>query len=384
MTGWLRVAAWWVALLLLGWAVAASLVDRLAGQGVLLRAPAALSGGGGTLTARAWVAYRAGDLATAGRLARAALRRRPVDAATLRTAGLIALAGGEAARGDRLMRLAGTAGWRDVPTQLFWAQAAVDGGAFDVAAERLEAVQRATPNGAENLPARALLRRLEAIPAGRAALLHRWRAPNEWAAPYLADARDLDRAGLEMRAATAIVARPIVERYTDVGQGVAWALFARAPDLAFRVAATDQRRLLFTPEIPGPFDWNVSMAAGLDAEVRGPGALHVAAGGPGLSWLAYRRLRLARGAWRLAMGVEGAKTAAPLLATLECVTAERTLSTAIAEPLDVGRGRAAFLLRVPDGCPMQKLTLAVTGEESGRGADLLVSAPTLSRATDGP
>ena len=379
-----RAVGW--ALLLAGaaWLCVWSAVDRLAGQGALLHGPASLLTGGQATLARAWQALGGGHPVEARQLAFRALRRRGVDAAALRTAGLAAIATGDNRAGDRLMRLAGTAGWRDVPTQLYWAQVAIDAGALEVAAERLDAVRRASP------PSSALgadlLRRLELTPAGRAALVRRLATPgNQWLAPYLQRTSGLGEPALQARLLlAALAARAGLDRAAL--DGVGWSLIARGrPDLAARLLQPGAD-LSFAPDDaakPGPFAWAIAAAAGLDARVERQGRatlLHVQASGPAVLPIATRLVRLSAGVTRLEVGVRGARTDLPVLVTLECVGG----GAAAAAPVAGARERVSYWLSVPPGCATQRLGLAVAGEEARRGADLWLAAPVLRTAAAAP
>lgn len=376
-----RVAGWWALFALLALACLWNMADRLARRGVLLSLPAPLLTGGDALTARSWQALLRRDAATADRLARAALRRRPVDAATLRVAGLSAIAAGQPARGDALMRLAGTAGWRDVPTQLYWAEVALDGGEMDVAAERLDAVARVQPLHPR---ARALLGRLEASAAGRAALLRRWREPTGWTAIHLEQIDDLSPAALGVRVATIEAARragvPLDAAALD---RLGWGLLDRGrADLAYRLAVRAPGHWVadFAADAssrPGPFAWTLSAAPGLDALVElrgGRAALHARASGPSLLPIATHLLRLPPGPARLTLAVTGARTPTPVIATLDCLRG----AGAIAAPEAAQPGRLSARLSVAGQCPTQRLTLFITGEEARRAADLWLSAPTVT------
>jgi hypothetical protein len=61
----------------------------------------------------------------------------------------------------------------------------------------------------------------------------------------------------------------------------------------------------------------------------------------------------------------------PLVVTLVCHKGEGASAAPAAAPHD----RAAALLTVPPGCPLQTLTLSIPGEEARRGADLWLSRP---------
>lgn len=383
MTGWPRVVAWWAVLSALALLCLWSAADRLAGQGVLLKLPTPLLTGGQALLARVTLAAKRGDRADAVALSRAALRRRPIDARSLRVAGLAAIAAGDLQRGDTLMRAAGAAGWRDVPTQLYWAQAALSAGDGEVAAERLDALIRGGVSAART---RALGRALEASAAGRAALVRRWAEPDSWAAAYLADVAGLAPTDLDHRLQTIDAARAAgIVRDRSTAAGIAWALVERGrPDLAYRVAGQAPGRVLASFEAsgetrPGPFAWSFTPAAGLDTAVERHGggmALHVVASGSTLLPIASQLVRLPPGPARLDAAVEGARTDLPVIATLTCSDG----TSATAEPLPTTTGHIAERLTVARGCGFQRLTLSVAGEETRRGADLWLSAVTITPA----
>ena len=377
MSGLLRVAAWWLVALMLAWLCLASLLDRLAGQGVLVATPTALSFGGNIARGRAELAWQAGDFALAQRLSREAVTRRPIDAATLRVAGSVALARRDDRSGDTLMRLAGAAGWRDRETQVYWAQVALDGGAFQVAAERLEALGRV----GDFADVRSLLRRIEARRAGRAALLRQWNGAGAWLPPALADWSDMDRSAMANRMATVTAARGRLSR-DELNAIVGPVVVSGRIDDAFALLRPDERTLAFPREgVPGPLDWQLSAAPGIDIAVDGyRDILGVQASGSALLSFAERIVRLPPGRARLILRVEGGKSDLPILAALECVTGQ----AAVVEPGMSQRGALVSDLIVPPGCPAQRLRLAVTGEEARRGADLRLSPPTLSRAAAAP
>ncbi|MDB5694594.1 MAG: hypothetical protein JWN21_137 [Sphingomonas bacterium] len=376
-----RVATWLAALAALACVCLWSAADRLARQGVLLDLPTPFLSGGNTLTARAAEALRRGDPGTADRLSRAALVRRPVDAPVLRVAGLAAIAVGDTRRGDVLMRLAGAAGWRDVPTQFYWAEAALASDALDIAAERLDAVARIN---ARRRQTKSLLLRLEATPRGRAALLRRLRIPNLWATSYLSDVDQLDDAAAIARVKLIAGARSsAVTLDAAVVDRLGWGLIERRRgDLAWQLVERPSGRWLtpFRSDVssqPGPFEWQVQAAAGLEAmfEPRdGRPGLRIVASGPALLGIASQVIRLPAGDWQLTSAIAGAKTPRPLLVALDCV--EGSGAAAMSDPAPPGRFSAR--LRVPAGCPMQRVTLAVTGEEAARDADLWLNSPTVA------
>lgn len=377
MTRLLRVAGWGVLAALLGWLCIVSLLDRLAQHGLLVAAPPSLSYGGSLLAARAEVAWRAGDLDAAQRLSRDAVARRPVDAAALRLAGFIAIARGDGAAGEALMRLAGAAGWRDRGTQAYWADAATQQNDWAVAIDRVEALARV----GDIVDVRRLLRPIEASPDGRSALLRRWRAGGDWLLQEYGVWPVDDAAAMANRYAVVRTMVPSVDR--EDRDRLATGLIANGRrDWAFAVVVPDERRLFFTPSGQWtPLGWNLSASVGVEATVVADGEkLRIVASGPALLPFAERLIRLPPGGTLLDLPVEGARTDLPLVAMVDCV--EGNGATAV--PTRAVRGHYSFALTVPADCRFQKLTLAVAGEEARRGADLTLHPPTLSRAAAVP
>jgi len=71
-----------------------------------------------------------------------AVRTAPVDPSTTSALGSAALTLGRAGRAYAAFTVAGSLGWRDVPTQLYWLSQAVADGDVGVAAQRLDALLR--------------------------------------------------------------------------------------------------------------------------------------------------------------------------------------------------------------------------------------------------
>lgn len=362
----MRVVGWSALLLGVGWTVLASAADRLAGQG-LLTAPGMVGEGGRALTARAWLTLQEGRSSVT--LARAAVRQRPTDAATLRVAGLTFLAVGDLVRADTLMRLAGAAGWRDQPTQLYWTRAALAAGDVEVAALRLDALMRANAFGPD---VTALFVALERSPGGRAALARRVAAPGAtWPPLMLERMEGLDADGMRARLATVVAARARLTRATL--DAIGWSFVrAGAADLAERLLAP-RDRLGFDPSADptasGPFGWTLTAGAGLEAGFAGAGALAVRASGSAVLPLASRLLRRPPGPATLSVTVAGARTTLPLLATWACLDEADAPAAALPAP----KGVARFAIATPVGCSTQRLTLLVSGDEAARGSSLRLS-----------
>lgn len=384
-----------------------SAVDRLARQVALPPAlhPLVLSAGG-----RAVLAARAlekGDVAAAARLAEDAVRRQPFNQLAVRTLGLARLQRGDAATADVLMRHAGALGWREPATQSYWAQVALQSGDAAVAAQRLDAMMRASA-GADTSAADTL-RQLEASPAGRDAIAARFGVPAggaaAWHGRYLSDFNNLPDAALPGRTALVVAglargmviedtAKVYIQRYlfSRGREGDAYAVWqalrgpalfrdpARSGDpsrIDIGFASADLRADL------GPFDWTFGGAPGLDlaiaalpAPLVGQG-LHVRMGAMGATDIARRVVMLPAGRWRLDFGMTGAKTDEPLRLVAACANDQT--------PIDVERAAAraravAFELIVPSECPAQSLRLLIPSEEARRSADFWIGKAILRPA----
>ncbi|MEP9404184.1 O-antigen ligase family protein [Sphingomonas sp. VNH70] len=106
-----------------------------------------------------------------------ALRIAPTQPIAVRVEGLAALARGDTAKGQALLRFAAQLGWRDPPTQLWLVQEAIAAGAIDFAVERADALVR---QGQQAPLVYAQLDRLFTLPEGRAAIARRFADRPGW------------------------------------------------------------------------------------------------------------------------------------------------------------------------------------------------------------
>jgi hypothetical protein len=114
--------------------------------------------------------------------AKSAVKADPVDPASTSLLGGALLLRGDNPGAERAFRVAARFGWRDVPTQAYWYEAALEARQMEPAADRLDALLRANPNLSSS---DALLAQLEATPAGRAALERRLAERPGWLQSYL-------------------------------------------------------------------------------------------------------------------------------------------------------------------------------------------------------
>lgn len=378
-----------------------STIDRLARRIALPPAlhPLVLSAGGRAVIAAQ--ALQDGDVATAGRLAEGAVRRQPFNQLAVRTLGLARLERGDVAAADVLMRHGGALGWRERATQHYWAQVALASGDAEVAAQRLDAMMRAS--GGADKPASDTLRGLEASPEGRRALVARLGVPaggrEAWHGRYLSDFAGVPDGALRNRAAVVVagLARGMVMEETAEVY-IQRYLFSRGrEDAAYEVwqALGSGARATASSQIDigfastdlwadrGPFEWSFGSAPGLDlaiallpAPLSGKG-LHVRADAGGTTEIGQRTVMLPAGRWRLGLGLTGAKTDEPLLLVAVCAQTQRPVR---AERAVARTPAIAFDLVVPPGCPAQHLRLLIAGEETRRSADFWIGEVTLRPA----
>ncbi len=130
-------------------------------------------------------------------LARAAVARAPLDPTGPALLGSALLAAGQPAEADRAFRVAGQMGWRVAFTQAYWFQQGLLQGDVRVAAIRLDALLRQSPDLMHNA---ALMAPLEATPEGRGAMVQQLLGQPDWLEAYAGDVADLPQAGMLARA----------------------------------------------------------------------------------------------------------------------------------------------------------------------------------------
>lgn len=192
-----RLAACFAALVIYGLACIGSGLDRMAPL-----SPALASFVPGPFRGKADLVASADALAQGHgqeALARAAdaVRRAPVDGQALGRLGMARLLMGDRAGADAAFRVAALAGWRDLPTQIYWYRAALSVGEPAMAARRLDAMLRTRPaiwHKAE------MFVPLEMDEGGRMALAQRLAERPAWAQAYLSPDARLPLATLRHRA----------------------------------------------------------------------------------------------------------------------------------------------------------------------------------------
>jgi hypothetical protein len=139
------------------------------------------------------------DNAAALITSRDAVASDPVDPASTASLGSALLVVGRTDDAERTFRVAAKFGWRNVRTQAFWYDVALQGGDYGVAAERLDALLRVHPRLVDQTE---LLKPMESDPAARKALVARMRMAPPWLDEYLKVADDTPSDVIDRRLAT--------------------------------------------------------------------------------------------------------------------------------------------------------------------------------------
>jgi hypothetical protein len=123
----------------------------------------------------------------------------PIDPGAISTLAVARLLAGDARGAAAAIRVSGSLGWRDQPTQLYWLSSATQGKDYRIAAERLDAILRQNPAHPQK---DAMLASLERSKEGRRALARVLALKPGWLATYLVPD---ENTGGEQLAARALV-----------------------------------------------------------------------------------------------------------------------------------------------------------------------------------
>lgn len=325
-------------------------------------------------------ALAAGELDRAERLARSALAENPFDVVAIRTLGQVRNAR-EPGAGDALMLLAGSLGWRDIPTQVWLLDRAVRAGETRIAVERAEALVRLQR---ETQIAFTMFRMLAHDPEARALIVASlaerpmWRHNFFGAAPIA----DLEREGtvllLEGLARTdappsIAEARSTIDALAAAERADrAWQLYravsGRVPDGALMANEGFEDEVDYQQGAAATtFDWRVYSldggTAGVEPEPGRPGnkVLFAVAEGTTRTRVAERTLMLPPGEYRLSYRIRSDDPRAPesLKYHLYCAGGATVVKTGD-EPLrSSGWETRTARFAVPPGCRPQVLELLV-------------------------
>lgn len=187
-----------------------------------------------------------GDSKQALGIAERLVSKAPLEPDAASALGTARIANGDYAGADRAFRVAANAGWRTVPTQLYWLQQAAAAGDYTRAAERIDALARQSSNWMQEA---RILDLVESVPAGREAIANRLMARPAWLPAYAGAVGNLTPDRLEHRGE--VLAR-LAERGVPVGCTEIAPLVNRLIDLNKVDAATNTWRVQCPSAGSGP------------------------------------------------------------------------------------------------------------------------------------
>ncbi|KQN00426.1 hypothetical protein ASE78_04760 [Sphingomonas sp. Leaf25] len=347
---------------------------------------------------RAWAMVAAqhplpGQAAAAEAAARRALATRPMDAVAVRVAGLAAIARGDTATGQTLLRQAAQLGWRDAPTQLWLVREAINAGAFDFALERIDALLRQRQLAPILY---AQMSRLFDLPEGRSAIARRLAERPGWrqgflntlarGAPDRVDALaafygDLARAGVPVRTDEV---RLTLWRLAEAGDMVAAERLWRMAGGTGRIGngGFDGPAGALPPAAP-PFDWRAPPAAGVRVAIGEPDqpwngqAVEIAADAGSAGTPLAQRTRLLPGTYRLGFVLRSDGPVPALDWIVACGDAPPVTATLAAPVADRGWQRYAGTIRLPGRCDDGELRVRLG--ETNRAVSAWIDDVTLAR-----
>lgn len=366
-----------------GGAAAQSGLDRLSRQdlakSMLVAPPFAAAAANG----RARIALLAKRYPQARDLARVAVTRTPIEAQSSAMLGSALLALGDFKGAETAFRVAVLGGWRDNPTQAYWATAAIGSGEFPAAAQRIDAMLRV---GAPIASLAPLLSGMEASPDGRRALAAQMASGAPWVSGYAAAAGAAGAPRLAQQLAVLAEARKLGARaecgpVTDVLNTLAYRqqrmqdayhLWAVACSEAYPPVAVANGDFA-EPVRPfiNPFDWQLPPAGPAWAEIRG-GALETGNDGNKEAVVARIAAPLPQGNGRLTWRLDGADPA-PRQRMVQLRCGQADLATGPVRKLgDVYQ----LPVRIPAACPFATVeVIAEPGQPTMRFESVGFSAP---------
>lgn len=327
----------------------------------------------------------AGDAEGAEALARQALADAPLSADALRTFGLALESQGEAETAGAAMTLAGGLGWRDIPTQLWLADAYIRQGDFAEGLARVDAVARQGQFRAEMRP---LLIGAALEPASRGDLAERLMTRPPWRAhffdgahvlqpdrhdAYEAFLRQFEAAGGSVTASEAEAFADNLFDHREYARAQALWRDIVAPTDAVPFDGGFDTAMARTDHGPGPFQWRFADAPGSAARLGSPPgraderALRAASRGDLRAKIVSQEMALPPGQHMLTaeLFVESGP-AGGFDWMIECLPVSRPLMSRKAAAPGRGWRELSYAFAIPaDGCDGQRLSLLLRGSQSG-------------------
>lgn len=347
----------------------------------------------------ALTALTARDFEAAHTYAQNALRAAPVNQEALTIFAL----SGKRSLIPSLMALSGGLGWRDLQTQLYLVQQAIQNGDADVFAQRFDAYQRQAPANASIL---SLLDRYVSDGNVRDAIVRRLAAQPDWRSDYLQhvdtfDARviagrellltALSRAG-SPAALTEI--QPYVAQLANQGSAIdahrIWMRFIAHRDAWSGLVYDGGFKYLGGSDSPSPYEWNLPNISGASAtaETVSQGhVLHIQSDGTSNGPLATELLWLAPGDYRLLVHASVGENVIqreenyPFEWSVLCDDVRQLLSSPDGEGAPAVAGVRTYSFRVASDCPSPMLSINSTSGNENTAHGLWITNVRIDRIT---
>jgi hypothetical protein len=386
---WLRGALWALGWLALALPIARvqladlAVVNHMPGQALIFDA-----GHGRGLAGLAVARQLQGEQQDAATLARAALKREPMNVAALRTLGFAMEQTGDRETANRLLYLAGRLGWRDVAVQLWLVKALALQGHLAAALHRADALARVNRVPEITFPLfvasiaddglrAALVQELVDRPHWRGTFFYRLlQLPENQIKYFDALVTDLAKAGSPVNPGERGI---YLTRLIQVGHGAdAYRYWLRDQKAGNGVSTVPWdggfERVPPAGTLGAPFEWQMSLeSAGVASIVpspRGGQQVTVSPGHDFIGNLMSQTIVLQPGKYRLMARVSGDPASIGLRWTIRCLPEQNEVGLST----QVGSSELGSVnFEIPTGCTAQSLTLemAARGDVDGN-ADVTI------------
>jgi hypothetical protein len=286
----------------------------------------------GAARAHAILAFVQKGPASALSYARRSVLSDPISIQTVSILGRSELYSGRLKEAYSTFQVAGQLGWRDELTQIYWMDQALQAGDLKVAAQRLDALLRQSPNN-ENRD--TFLAAVSASPEGRAAIAERLKLSPGWAPIFAASFKDLTNDQLLQRvdimrrtgrgvwdcSATETIAQQLIDRSNvDLAQAI-WRQNCLASGALVYDGSFDR---LDTTKTASGFAWQLTNSGDVDIQpiqtTGGNQRLDILVSAPRTMPVLSQLIVLEPGRYRLTWDMPGTDQAgaAALRVTLAC------------------------------------------------------------------
>jgi hypothetical protein len=317
--------------------------------------------------------------------ARRAVRTAPIDPVTTSALGSALLVAGRPEQAYEAFSVAGSLGWRDIPTQLYWLAQAAAAGNIDILAQRLDALLRLD---VDNELVVNSLNILGQTPLGQQALASLLMKDPPWERRFLQRASQLEGADLEGRMAAINLAASAGASLDCDAVGIAASRMIPKQGAAtakqyWRQACDRSGDSMLSnggfetdpsKTKSSPFTWQLQSEGGLEVSVqRAPQpldslALRVTSSKTARTIAALQLTALQPGSYRLSWAAigDGGKADASMAVLVKCGRWSTALPTKTVAAAD-GDSRVVETFTVPEeNCPIQAVAIQKAASSPGQ------------------